>query len=345
MIRTNAARLLAAAAMLSLIAAAGPDTADSEVAKARQLAGNDFRSSLYLCDATSSAGPDALLAQRWYAPAKAFDDLWFIGSTFVGTWVLKTSDGLILFDALGSEADVKNHLEPGLRAIGLDPKDIRYVLVTHGHWDHYGGAKYLQERYGAHIGLTREDWDYLDRMPPTNLARAPYFGPDTADRPPPRRDLVITDGMKLKLGDGELTLFVSPGHTPGTLSALIPVHEGGRTYVLSLLGGTAFPRTLEPDEMTGGMNAFERSVTILAERARKAGAVGIINTHPHVDGSDHRIERALARRPGEPNPFILGADKVGRYYGMFHACLRAAMLRPRNPNAGPPMPSAAARKP
>lgn len=334
-------KLVAAAAMLSLAACAAPNSVESEVAKARELAGNDFQGSLYLCEPSSISQVADLLANgpQWLPPTKAFDNLWYIGSTFVGVWVLRTSDGLILFDATGSENDVREHLEPGLRSIGLDPADIRYALITHGHWDHYGGAKYLQEQYGTQIGLSTEDWDLLDRQPPGSLARAPYFGDDQADRPPPKRDLQITDGMKLKLGDTALSLFVSPGHTPGTLSALIPVREGEKTYLLSLLGGTAFPRTLEPDGQMGGLIAFENSVRILAERSHKAGAVGLINTHPHVDGTEKRLELARERKPGEANPFILGSDKVERYYGMFRACLRAAMLRPLNPNAGPPMPS------
>jgi metallo-beta-lactamase class B len=334
------ARSMLPATLLASLAAATPPTVESEVATARRLAGSEFASSLYLCEAANSRGADALASgPQWLPPVKAFDNLWYIGTTFVGVWVLQTGEGVVLFDATGSESDMRDHFVPALRSIGLDPADIRYALITHGHWDHYGGAKYLQERYGARIGLTAEDWDLLDRQPPGSLARAPYFGADQADRPPPRRDFVIADGQVLKLGDTELKLFVSPGHTPGTLSALIPVREGKRTYLLSLLGGTAFPRKLEPDGQMGGLVAFERSVRLLAERSKAAGAVGLINTHVHVDGTGKRLEAARARKPGDTNPFILGGDKVERYYGMFAACLRAAMLRARDPNAGPPMPS------
>jgi metallo-beta-lactamase class B len=225
-----------------------------------------------------------------------------------------------------------------MRSLGLDPAAIRYVLVTHGHWDHYGGATYLQQRYGARIGLSAADWDLMERSPPGSLARAPSFGPDTADRPPPRRDMVIADGQKLKLGNSELTLYVTPGHSPGTVSMLIPVREGRRRHVLSLLGGTAFPRTLEGDGIMGGLNDFDRSVARLSALSRRAGAVGTINTHVFVDGSDSKLA-AIAATKGGPNPFVMGAAKVTRYYAMFRACLGAAKLRPQGANAGPPMPS------
>jgi metallo-beta-lactamase class B len=98
--------------------------------------------------------------------------------------VLGTSDGLILFDANQSETEVREQLEPGLRAIELDPADIEYAIIAHGHWDHYGGAKYLQERYATRVGLSAADGDMLDRAPPGGPERAPIFGADRADRPP-----------------------------------------------------------------------------------------------------------------------------------------------------------------
>ena len=335
--------IIGAAAAIMLTAADAPDSVESEVANARRLAGTDFAGSLFICDPGSTRIADMLAnGPAWLPPTQAFDNLWYVGNAFVGVWVLRTSDGLILFDAGQSESEVRDYLEPGLRSVGLDPRDIRYAIITHGHWDHYGGAKYLQERYGTRIGLSAEDWDMLARQPPGSLARAPYFGEDQADRPPPKRDLVVADGQKLALGDTEVTLFVTPGHSPGTVSALIPVREGDDTHVLSLLGGTAFPRTLQSDGMMGGLLEFEKSVERLRELSKQAGAAGLLNTHIFVDGSDVRLSKARQRKPGEPNPFVLGVDKVERYYRMFLSCLRAAKLRPPAEDAGPPMPSASA---
>ena len=50
-----------------------------------------------------------------------------------------------------------------MKTLGLDPAQIKYVIVSHGHGDHSGGAKYLQDKYGAHIILSEADWDLLDR--------------------------------------------------------------------------------------------------------------------------------------------------------------------------------------
>lgn len=332
-LRTLFAALLIVAHPLHA-ATAEPPAAAAHVDKARALAGAEFARSLFLCDpqGTLTIASVALKgSDHWLQPTWAFDDLGYVGNEFVGVWVLRTSAGLILFDSGESTAEVQAHILPGLRELGLDPAAIRFVVVTHGHWDHYGGAKYLQETYGSRIAMSAEDWDLIYRLPPGSIERAPMFGADRADRPPPRRDMVIHDGSPLTLGDKTITLYVTPGHTPGTLSALIPVSVGGKPHLLSLLGGTAFPRTIEPSSTTGGLRAFSTSVERLSTLSRDAGADGIINTHIFVDGSTERLAVAHARKAGEATPFVLGTEAVTRYYAMFDECLKAAAERPAAP--------------
>jgi metallo-beta-lactamase class B len=333
--------LMAPLILACLAACDKAPTAEDEVAKARELAGEDFAESLFICDPESTKIADMLVkGVERLGPNWAFDNLAFIGDTFVGAWVLRTSEGLILFDAGIGEADARDNIVPGIKELGLDPADIRYVFVTHGHWDHYGGAAYLKELSGARIGLGEADWDLMAKLKPGSFARAPYFGEDQEDRPPPERDLTVADGTKVKLGDTEVTLLITPGHSPGTLSALIPVQHGDKTHVMSLLGGTAFPRSLEPDGFMGGLLQFEQSVERLRKLSEEAGADGTINTHPFVDGSTRKLSEIASTGAGGANPFVLGADKVSRYYSMFLSCLRAAQLRPMGPITLPPMPSA-----
>ena len=319
---------LAAGLILASGAGAAAPTEAQDIARARKLAGAQFADSMFLCENNMRIVTAMREGSgRWLPPTKAFDNLFYIGNGFVGAWVLRTSAGLILFDSLQSETEAREHLEPGLRSLGLDPADVKYAVITHGHWDHYGGSKYLQERYGVRVGLSAADWDLMDRVPVGGPERAPMFGPDTADRPPPKRDLVLTDGQRLTLGDTTVTLYVTPGHTPGTLSALIPAKEGKRTHMLSLLGGTAFPPTREPSATMGGLDAFKASVGRLAALSRAAQAEGLLNTHIFVDGSDKRLALAAQRAAGAPNPFLLGEATVQRYYAMFQACLDAAAKR------------------
>ena len=299
----------------------GPDVV-RHVEVARALAGSDLRAPLFLCRADSGVVVRETLDKgsgQWLEPTKLFDNLFYVGNAFVGVLVVKTSDGLILFDATASADDARDHLVPGLKALGLDPATIRYVIVSHGHWDHFGGAAWLQKTYGAKIGLSQADWDLIKTATST---------PGVAGRETPERDLVVTDGQALTLGDTTITLHVTPGHTPGTVSAIIPAHEGGTTYRLSLFGSVAFPPSLKPTPTTGGLLTYDRSVLAFAKTSQAAGATAIFNTHVFADGSRQRLDLARARKAGSPNPFLIGADATQRYYGVLDACLKAAIARP-----------------
>ncbi|SES20346.1 MBL fold metallo-hydrolase [Sphingobium sp. YR768] len=318
---------------LSLLAAAAGaqpahDTpaALAEAAKARAIAGDDLKDPLFLCEPHGGGVVRQALetgSKQWLEPARLFDNLYYVGNGFVGVFVRKTSEGLVLFDASQSEAEARDHIVPGLQKLGLDPATIRYVIVTHGHYDHFGGAAWLQRTYGARIALSSADWQLLEKTPADAIERS--------GTKLPRRDIVITDGQQLILGDTKITLYVTPGHTPGAVSAIVPVLAKGKLYNLSLLGSTAFPASIEPTEKVGGLKAYDASVLRFAKISRAASAQGILNTHVFADGTHGRIE-ALTATPDQPNPFLKGSRFVGRYYQILHHCLLAAQLRPQADN-------------
>ena len=174
------------------------------------------------------------LKERWLAwespeqavePFQIFDNLYYVGIDWVAAYVLQTSEGLILIDALYGKW--VNALPGNLRKLGLDPNDIRSVLVTHGHFDHHGGAALIQQRYGAKVVMTEEDW-VLAETP----ARHPLFAAAV-----PTRDVVAQDGDIITLGDTTVTLFKTPGHTPGVLTMGYEVKDGAEVHNAITLGG------------------------------------------------------------------------------------------------------------
>lgn len=299
-----------------------PDTPTSRQheAAARKLARTDLQEPLFLCRADSLLTVKSKLetgSQKWLEPTRAFDNLYFIGNEFVGVWVLRTSAGLILFDATSSAEEAKNQLVPGLTKLGLKASDIKYVIVTHGHWDHFGGAPYLQDTFGARIALGAADWELITKS-----------SPGTSGHAIPKRDIALTDGQKITLGDTTITLYITPGHTPATVSAIVPVREGEHVYPLSLFGSVAFPSTFAATELTGGLRKYDDSVRRFATLSQQANTTGILNTHVFADGGLSRLAAARARKTGVANPFLIGADAVSRYYGVLHECLQAALSRP-----------------
>src|SRR2546430_12177059 len=150
------------------------DTAESHIATAKAAARDDLTG---LFDRTcgslnppaagrgaAAGGAQATLARdNWHAePVKVFDNLYFVGQTEYSAWAVTTSDGIIVVDALW-DYSVEDEVVNGLKKLGLDPAKIKYVLVSHGHIDHTGGAKLLQDRFGARVILSAADWDLLDR--------------------------------------------------------------------------------------------------------------------------------------------------------------------------------------
>ena len=254
---------------------------------------------------TPPPGPPA--KERWHAePMKVFDNLYFLGMTEFSAWAVNTSEGIIIIDAL-YDYSVDDEIAEGLKKVGLDPAKIKYVIISHGHSDHSGGAKFLQDSYKARVLLSAADWDLLDRGRGTR----------------PARDLVATDGQKLTLGDTTITMYITPGHTPGTLSYLIPVKDNGAAHLVAEWGGTAFnfPRTVD------NFKAYTASAIRFGDLATKAGADVLISNHSEYDGSKAKIPALKLRKPGELNPYVVGKDSVTRYLKVAEECSKAAELR------------------
>ena len=120
-------------------------------------------------------------------------------------WAVKTSAGIILIDTLFGYA-AQDEIVDGMKKLGLDPADIKYIVVSHAHGDHDGAVKFLQDTYHPHVFLAPKDWELAARQ-----------------ATPCSHDMDATDGQKLTLGDTTITIYIIPGHTGGTLSFLVPV--------------------------------------------------------------------------------------------------------------------------
>jgi metallo-beta-lactamase class B len=330
-VKPGAAGLLLSAAFIggpSVAPASAPprDDVSVHVARARAAAGSEYQELFGLCDApepilvpptSPTPSPRPFVPpprSEWYAePVKVFDNLYFVGQTEYSAWAVTTSAGIILIDALW-DYSVQDEVVGGLEKLGLDPSAIKYVLVSHGHADHAGGASYLQSRFGAHVILSAADWDLLAH--------------DTGGWPKPRRDLTATDGEKLTLGDTTLTLYLTPGHTPGTISTLIPLRESGQRHLAAEWGGTGFNFTITADKPRKyWFETYRRSAERFRAIAARAGADVILSNHTYLDGSTTKLPALARRRPGDPHPYVVGTASVERYLTVAEECARAGLLR------------------
>ena len=244
--------------------------------------------------------------EEWYAePAQVFDNLYFVGTRKHGAWAVTTSDGIIVIDALYDYA-VEPAIEEGLRKLGLDPAEIKYVVVSHGHGDHHGGAKHLQDRFGARIVMGGPDWDLVERS--------------TRD-PIPARDMVATDEMRLRLGETTVTLYLTPGHTAGTVSTMIEVRDGGRSHLTAAWGGTS----LSPNTPREAVESYIDAAVRFQQLIETTGADVLVANHTIFDRTPEKLEALKGRQPGDPHPYVIGNDAVRRYVKVAEECARAEL--------------------
>jgi len=296
------------------------ETPDAHVSRAKAAAGDAYQNLFdFLCTVPTPSGRGAGPGGRrgggpksgpperstWYAqPVKVFDNLYFVGQSEYSAWAVTTSDGIVLIDTI-FDYSVEEEVAGGLKTLGLDPATIKYAVVTHPHPDHHGGAKFLQDRYRSRILMSAADWDVIEKLPGTK----------------PARDLVATDGQTLTLGDTKLTLYVTPGHTPGTLSVLIPVRDGGTPHLAALWGGTG----LNADR--DSLEKYIASARRFDDVVQKAGADIILSNHTDWDGSKINLPRLTERTAGSSNPYVVGTAAVRSYLKVAEECATARVMR------------------
>jgi metallo-beta-lactamase class B len=303
--------------------AAEPQTAQTKaaqdlIAKAMAIAKDDLKAEA--TDACLPGGPardpDPRPMQK-VEPLKVFDNLYYVGFEQVGTWTLDTGAGLILFDTLNNPKEAEEVLVPGLKQLGLDPANIKYIVLSHGHADHYGGAPYFQEHYNTPVMMTAADWDLIARPPRGNANAA------AATRVLPKRDKIINDGDTLKLGNTTIKFGIYPGHTPGTIMFSAPVLDHGvRRVWLSPAGALQVPNK-------ESWMAFKH---IINDYFKADQPEMVFNSHPLTMNDGLAKMAEIRKNPNGPNPYVLGKAKTARYLDIMLAC-RQAWVVEKDPSA------------
>jgi hypothetical protein len=298
--------------------------------KAREIAGDDLYpafmrrcvlSQIYSQYANSAEDPLQM------APQQIFDNLYFIGQGAVSAWAVKTSAGLVVIDSLNNPTEAEHILVAGLRRVGLNPADMKYLVITHEHGDHYNGARYLQDTYGVQLVASDIAWTAMDNGSATR----------------PRRNITVSDGQRWTVGDTTFQFLVTPGHTPGALSTILPVHDHGRRHMGAIFGGFGIPGSL-PNKVLQ-LQSLDR----FSEATRRANVDVLLANHQTQDMSLYNLDLLKHRRfkqpfdalnaaPGyhpevpwsqmrDPHPYVLGERTYQRYIAVQQECIRTSAAR------------------
>jgi metallo-beta-lactamase class B len=236
-----------------------------------------------------------------------------VGANEVSSWALDTGAGIFLFDAMNDANQIREVVEPGLRKYGLDPRNIKYLLITHAHGDHYGGAKYLSENYKTRLLASDIDWGVMQKAKAEPNSRWAGLVPD--------RDMTVTDGQGMTVGQITLNFYITPGHTPGTVSTIFATTDNGTRHVVGFFGGMGTPASSEEKKQL--ISSADR-FTVLAA---KAGVDVLIANHQTQDQAIPKLEELRLRHAGDPNPFVIGADRFRRFLEIQKECTLFAMAQ------------------
>lgn len=166
-------------------------------------------------------------------PQKITDNVYFVG-TFdwsSSSHLIDTGDGLILIDS-GFPYAMDKVFE-NIEKFGFKLSQIKYLLISHGHYDHMGSSVILREKYGTKLFLGEQDRLYANGELDLTWAKELGFEYTMPFEP----DVLLKDGDEITLGNTTIKCYHTPGHTPGTMSFVFNSTYQGKEYVCATFGG------------------------------------------------------------------------------------------------------------
>lgn len=226
-------------------------------------------------------------------PWKAFDNVHFVGVCWVSAWIIKTTEGAILIDTV--HEPFVDQLVANIRSVGVDPKDIKYVLMTHGHFDHAAGAVKLKALTHAKFLMTRTGWAEA-----LQSAKASEATPRAWKMIEP--DVVVKDGDQITLGDQVLRIYETPGHTYGTASFSFSVSEGAKTWRAFTVGGLGLNAIEGARQVEAFIASIDRIVQLMDSAADPIQVH--LTTHPFSNNLTEAMQQMKGRKAGDPHPLV-----------------------------------------
>ena len=169
--------------------------------------------------------------EGYFAPFRIFGNLYFVGTQPASTHIIDTGEGLIMLDS-GYQHSLYSVID-GIYSVGLDVHDLKFILHTHGHIDHFGATRALIELTGAKTAIGEPD--RKNATGESDLSYAKELNMEFTETFVP--DILLNDGDTISLGNTTITGLASPGHTAGAMSFFFDVTDGSDTYRAGLHGG------------------------------------------------------------------------------------------------------------
>ncbi|WP_299936984.1 MBL fold metallo-hydrolase [uncultured Pelagimonas sp.] len=233
--------------------------------------------------------PSAQKVEPW----KPFENVDYVGICWVSAWLVHTDDGVILIDTL--YGPFTQQLIDNIQSVGVDMSDIKYVLITHGHFDHAGGAADLKPLLpNAKFVMTQGGWDEAIESAAKSEGRRKW------DMIAP--EIVAKDGDTIKLGGMEIGIIETPGHTWGTASFLYDVKDGENIHRAITIGGLGLNAIDGPAQVESYIESVDRVRALVEAKDQRVEAH--LTTHGFSANLDENRQILERREAGDPNVFV-----------------------------------------
>lgn len=229
------------------------------------------------------------------APFKIADRLYYVGDKNVCVHMIDTGAGLVLLDSgyLGAE----HLLIDSIWRAGFDPADVRWIIHSHGHSDHFGASSEFKNMFGTKLAISRVDAQRLKRAGDAAVPKADYPYAKV-----PEFDRELEDGEIWEIGEVKFRFVLTPGHTPGVLSIFFEVTDEGKTYLAGMFGGAGV-NAIKLQRLLLGMNEPDapRKMLDSIEKIWDEPVVVHLGNHPY---NSKTIEKRQEQLLHGGNPFV-----------------------------------------
>ena len=235
--------------------------------------------------------------EYYMKPFRIYGNLWFVGNRDVGSYLLDTPEGLILIDTTYPET--RALMIQSIWEAGFEPRSIRYILHTHGHFDHFGTTDFLVALSGAETFLGEADAKMFRERPELSLvdeARYSYLEPFPVDHE-------IRDGDEICLGGTCIRCISCPGHTLGVMCFVIELEENGVKKTAGLYGGIGTGTVCRDFVEEMGVWEYREHFLDSLEKVRNLKIDITLGNHTAQNDTEGKYRR-MTEKPEEGNPFI-----------------------------------------
>lgn len=246
----------------------------------------------------SLIGGAAPAQSNWTAPYEPFriaDNLYYVGTAGIASYLLTSPQGHILID--GAMPTSAKMIEGNITKLGFKPADVEVLLNTHAHFDHSGGLAELKADTGAKFYASAGDRQALET--------GTYVGSEDVKAmnfAPVKVDHLLKDGEQVKVGTTVVTAHMTPGHSAGCTTWTFPLTVDGQTkqallYCSTSVAANRLASKTKGPQYPGVVGAYEATFAKL--KTMKAD----VFLAPHAEQFGLVAKRA-ALDAGNPNPFV-----------------------------------------